>query len=141
MLSLPSVVTFLILLFISDRLGLMNVSLFVSHLSPCLPPRVQDLSSQCWKSCCLSPRSRTIPAGWSSRQRTAVPAKCGNWCRNILTRLVQHCFSLLQSTACSKNAIHQHTTRRGVGYSRPRVIVALDTEEDWNKTVMLHSVC
>lgn len=63
---------------------------------------IQVPSSQCWRSCCLSPQSRTIPAGWSSRQHTAVPAKSGSWCRSILTRLVQHFFSLLQPSACYK---------------------------------------
>lgn len=37
----------------------------------------------------------------------AVPARCGSWCRSILTRLVQHSFSLLQSTVCSKSSLHQ----------------------------------
>lgn len=68
----------------------------LSHVS------AQVLSSQCWRSCCLSPQSRIIPAGWSSRPHTAAPTKCESWCRSIPTRLVQRFFPLLQSAACNR---------------------------------------
>lgn len=93
---------FLILsLHFSRRNKINNSIFFPISMSLC----VQVLSSQCWRSCCLSPQNRTTPAGWLLRRRTAVPTKCENWCRNILTRLVQHSFSLLQSTACSKTLL------------------------------------
>lgn len=60
---------------------------------------LQARSSRCWRSCCLSPRSRTIPAGWSSRRRTAAPAKFGSWCRSTPTRSVRRCSPSPQSAA------------------------------------------
>lgn len=92
--------------------------------SPSTYVSVQVLSSQSWRSCCPSPQNRTIPAGWSSRQHTAVPTKCGSWCRSILTRLVQHSFSLLQSTARSKSSSHQDTKTGGGEFKGQRVLVS-----------------
>lgn len=102
------------------------MNLFVLCMFPLSPSAyvcVQVLSSQFWRSCCLSLQSRTIPAGWSSRQHTAVPTKCGSWCRSILTRLVQHSFSLLQSTACSKSSFHQDTKTGGGEFKGQRLSV------------------
>lgn len=86
----------------------------------------------------------------------AVPAKCGNWCRNILTRLVQHSLSLLQSAAHSKSSFHQDTKTGGGEFKGQSNLVSqirqgtLDTltfvslsdeVKDWNNRLLKFSHC